>query len=82
MHLNMIKLSNKVNSNMVYKPIRNNFQKMKEFFVDKILLYKNLSLFCNNYYRLGDANASLKECFPEISCFSHLFAEDSVTKQR
>lgn len=82
MHLNTIKLCNKVKSNMVYKLLRTNFQKQKEFFVDNILMYNNLSLFCNNYYGLGDANASLKDCFPEISCFSHLFVEDSVTKQR
>ena len=58
-----------------------NFKNMKEVFVDNILMYKNLSQFCNNDYGFGDENASFKACFPEISYFSHLFAEDIVTKK-
>jgi len=64
---------------MVYQPLRTNFQKLKEVFVYNILMYKNLSQFPNGYYGLGDENSSLKACFPEISCFSHLFAEEIVT---
>lgn len=66
---------------MVYKHMRTNFPKLKEDFVSNILMYKNLSQICNRYYGLGDTNASLKACFPEISYFRHLFAEDIVTKQ-
>ena len=45
-------------------------------------MYNNISQFCNSYDGLGDANASLKERFPKISCFGHLFPEDIVTNKR
>jgi len=67
---------------MVYKHMITHFHKMKEVFVAKILLYKNLSHFCHKYYDLGDVNNSLKAYFLEVSCFSHLVTEHIVDNKK
>ena len=52
--------------------------KKKEVFVHNIYIHKNLSQFCNSFYRLRDSNSSLWPIFQGlnyliVSCFSHTF---------
>ena len=46
-----------------YEEMEMNSGKPKEVFVHNRLIHKNLSQFCNNYYRLRDSNSSLWPIF-------------------
>ena len=49
---------------------------MKEVFVPKRPIYKNLSHFLHKYYRMRDTCASLQPIFHTIKiCFKHIFVE-------
>ena len=46
-----------------YEEMKMNSGKPKEVFVHNRLIHKNLSQFCNSYYRLRDSNSSLWPIF-------------------
>ena len=55
-----------ITSETCFCQTKNNFEKLREFFLLNILIYINLSQVLHRYYGLGKSKVSSKGFFPEI----------------